>query len=54
MHVASSGRLVPIATIVSPITRSLTPNRTAIPVAPRTIRLAPITSPAIPATIMMQ
>ncbi len=47
---ASSGRLVPKATMVSPITRSLTPRWRATPTAPVTSRWAPSTSRPMPAS----
>ena len=47
---ASSGALVPMATMVSPITSDGTWNRRASPDAPPTNRSAPFTSAAKPAT----
>ena len=49
--VASSGRDVPPATIVSPITASLTPSCCATKVAESTNRLLPIINPAKPPII---
>ena len=49
--VASSGRDVPPATIVSPITASLTPSCCATKVAESTNRLLPIINPAKPPMI---
>lgn len=51
--VASSGREVPIATIVRPITASLTPMAEAIPDAPSTNKSPPKIRPASPPTIQM-
>ena len=47
----NSGRLVPKATTVRPITTSLTRSRRAKPVAPSTIMSAPFSIMAIPNTI---
>ena len=49
IEVASSGRDVPMATTVSPITRLLTPNAVAMLTAPVTKSCAPRTSKPIPA-----
>lgn len=49
--VTSSGRLVPIATIDTPITVSETLNILAITIAPSTTHLPPKKSAIIPATI---
>ena len=51
MLTAASGALVPIATIVSPITSCGIPNLAAIPEAPSTNQSAPFTSIVNPAII---
>ena len=50
--IAASGELVPIATIVRPITSLDIPARSAIPAAPSTNQSAPLTSRANPAIKM--
>ena len=50
MEVATSGREVPAATTVRPITSSLIPNARAISDAPFTIQRPPSTSSASPTT----
>ena len=51
MQVTNSGRLVPIATTVSPIILSEMFNICAISIAELTVKLLPQISPAIPAII---
>ena len=51
IEAASSGKLVPKATIVTPIIRSLTPHEKAILEAPSIKNLAPIANPTDERTI---
>ena len=51
IEVTSSGREVPIATTVRPISASLKPKNEAISLAPSTTKLEPMITPAIPMTM---